>query len=116
MASAGKGLFIAGVLAGGIAVPAVLFAAGWIVTSGASNAAARDSAKEAVVESLAPICVKQFSETSGRDDMLVKLKALSRWERPDFVTRNGWATMPGGKSPNSFVASECARRLATLEE
>jgi len=111
----GKGVFFAGALTGAIVAPIVLFSAGWIITSGASNAAVKESAQAAVVESLAPICVTQFSEAAGRGDQLAKLKSLSQWDRPEFVTRNGWATMPGGASSNGLVASECARRLAELE-
>lgn len=107
--------FFGGFVAGAIVVPIALFAMGWVVTSGASSAAVRDATQEAVVESLAPICMMQFSKTDERADQLAKLKALSQWDRPDFVTRNGWATMPGSESVNSHVASECARRLAALE-
>ena len=115
MAGKGKGLFFAGALMGAVVMPVVLFSAGWIITSGASKAAVRESAQAAIVESLAPICVTQFSQAAGRADKLAKLKALSQWDRPEFVAQNGWATMPGGNSANSLVASECARRLAVLE-
>jgi len=115
MAQLSKKTFIGGFVAGAIVAPVVLFAAGWAVTSGASNAAVRDATQEAVVENLAPICMTQFFQTSDRADQLTKLKALSQWDRPDYVSRNGWATMPGAESANSLVASECARRLAALE-
>jgi hypothetical protein len=116
MAKTSKKLFFAGVVTGAIIAPIVLFSAGWIVTSGASNAAVKDSAREAVVESLAPICVTQFSKSDGHAGQLAKLKALSRWDRPDFVRQNGWATMPGADSANGLVASECARRLVAMDK
>ena len=115
MAKVNKKLFFGGVLTGAIVAPAIMFAAGWIVTSGASNAAVQASAQEAIVESLAPICVVQFSQAPGRDGHLAKLKSLSRWERPDFVVRSGWSTMPGAETSNRLVASECARRLVAVE-
>jgi hypothetical protein len=116
MAKASMKPFFAGILTGAIIAPIVMFSAGWIVTSGASNAAVKDSAQDAVVASLAPICVMQFDAATGRGDHLAKLKALSQWDRSEFVTKNGWATMPGAESANSLVASECARRLAALEK
>ena len=116
MAKANKKLFFVGVLVGAVVAPIVLFSVGWIVTSGAANAAARESADAAVVEYLTPICVTQFPHDAGRGDQLAKLKSLSQWDRPAFVAESGWATMPGGSSANTLVASECARRLADLEK
>jgi hypothetical protein len=116
MAKPSKKAFFGGFVAGAVVAPIVLFAAGWVVTSGASKAAVRDAAQDAVVEHLAPICMMQFSKTSARSDQLAKLKALSQWDRPDFVTRNGWATMPGADGADNLVARECARRLAELEK
>jgi hypothetical protein len=116
MANPSKKLFFAGMLAGAIVMPIVLFSAGWIVTSGAAGAAVKQSAQDAIVASLAPICVSQFPQGDGRAGQLAKLKALSQWSRPDYVTQNGWATMPGGDASNGLVASECARRLADLEK
>jgi hypothetical protein len=115
MAKASKKLFFGGVVTGAILAPVIMFSAGWIVTSGASSAAVQASAQEAVVDSLAPICVMQFSEADGRADQLAKLKSLSHWDRPDFVVQSGWATMPGAESSNRRVATECAKRLAALE-
>jgi hypothetical protein len=73
-------------------------------------------ASDAVVASLAPICVLQFSEDAKRAAQLAALKEMSQWKRPDFVAQQGWATMPGSDSANGLVASECARRLAELEK
>jgi hypothetical protein len=116
MAKASKKLFFAGVLVGAVVAPIAMFSAGWIVTSGAAGAAAKESAEEAVVENLTPICLSQFSKDASRTDQLAKLKALSQWNRSDFVAQNGWATMPGGGQANSLVATECARRLAALDK
>ena len=116
MVKSDKKWFFIGVLAGAIVAPIGLFAAGWIVTSGAANATAKESATAAVIENLTPICVSQFPQDASRSDQLAKLKSLSQWDRPDFVSKSGWATMPGGSSANTFVANECARRLAELEK
>ena len=116
MAKSDKKWFFAGVLVGAIVAPIGLFSAGWIVTSGAANAAAKESAQMAIVENLTPICISQFPQDTNRSVQLATLKALSRWDRPDFVVQSGWATMPGSSSANDIVASECARRLAELEK
>jgi hypothetical protein len=109
-------VFFGGVAVGAVIAPIIMFSAGWIVTSGAAGTAARDMASDAVVASLAPICVLQFSADAERTVQLVALKEMSQWKRPDFVAQQGWATMPGSESANGLVASECARRLAELEK
>jgi hypothetical protein len=111
-----KKLFFAGVLVGAVATPIALFSAGWIVTSGAAGAATKEAAQAAIVANLTPICLSQFPTDASRAGQLAKLKALSQWNRPDYVTQSGWATMPGGEPANGLVANECARRLADLEK
>lgn len=116
MVKSDKKWFFTGVLAGAIAAPIGLFAAGWIVTSGVADTAAKESAEAAVIASLTPICVSQFPQDASRGDQLAMLKSLSQWDRPEFVSKSGWATMPGGSSADTVVANECARRLADLEK
>lgn len=116
MAKHNKGTFIAGLAVGAIVAPIIAFSAGWIVTSGAADSAARNAADEAVVNSLTPICLSQFSDDNAHGAQLAKLKATSKWSRAEFVAESGWATMPGSASANGLVASECARRLADLEK
>ncbi len=115
MAVSNRNMFLGGVLAGAVAAPVALFSIGWIVTSGAADAAAKESAEAAMLKSLTPICVSQFSRDVTRDDQLAKLKALSQWDRPDFVAKSGWATMPGSDAANSLVADACSRQLSVLE-
>lgn len=116
MLRANRNLFLAGMLVGAIVAPITLFSAGWIVTSGAAGARADEEATTAMLRSLTPICVWQFTQSGDHGQQLAKLKSLSEWSRPDFVADNGWATMPGGNSANSLVARECAQRLAAIEE
>jgi len=41
-----------------------------------------------------------------------ELKALtSSYDQRDFVTKTGWATVPGNENPNSDVAQACADAL-----
>ena len=43
---------------------------------------------------------------------LAELKAItSSWERPDYVKKQGWATMPGEKTPDNDVAAACTKLL-----
>ena len=39
------------------------------------------------------------------------MKEIDSWERGDYVEKQGWATMPGDKEPDSRVARACADLL-----
>jgi hypothetical protein len=114
MAIGGKAAFVGGVVLGAIVAPIVMFSAGWIVTSGAEHANAERAADAAIVAKLTPICVHQFSQDTSRNADLAKLKTLDEYTRPNFVMKNGWATMPGSKDPIEVVANACAARLVAL--
>jgi hypothetical protein len=84
---------------------------GW-VTGGTSQQRVTTGAEDAVALRLVPICVAQFNSDPQQASKLVELKAItSSWERPDYVKKQGWATMPGEKTPDNDVASECAKLL-----
>ena len=84
---------------------------GW-VTGGTSQQRADTGAQDAVALRLAPICVAQFALDPQQASKLAELKAItSSWERPDYVKKQGWATMPGEKTADNDVASECAKLL-----
>ena len=105
----------------GLVVSAVLtmiigFAFGGWVTGGTAQEMAKEMADEAVIDRLAPICVVQFNQDPEKDRKLKELKEKSSWDRKDYVEKQGWATMPGEKEPDSNVADECARRLVELEK
>src|SRR5690349_7815210 len=49
---------------------------------------------------------------AGAAKKMGELKALaSSYEQRDFVTKTGWATVPGSDDPNSDVADACAAAL-----
>ena len=105
----------------GLVVSAVLtmiigFAFGGWVTGGTAQEMAGEMAEKAVVDRLAPICVVQFNQDPEKDKKLQELKEKSSWDRKDYVEKQGWATMPGEKEPDSNVANECAKRLVELEK
>ncbi len=105
----------------GLVVSAVLtmiigFAFGGWVTGGTAQRMAKEMADEAVIDRLAPICVTQFNQDPEKDKKLQELKEISSYQRGDYVEKQGWATMPGEKEPDSKVADECAIRLVKLEK
>ena len=83
---------------------------GW-VTGGTAREMAKVMAEDAVARRLASICVVRFEQDPGKDQKLKELKEMSTWQRGDYVKKQGWATMPGEKEPDSKVADECAKLL-----
>ena len=110
--------FLWGMAAGAIVLLIVVFSAGWVVTSGSAKARARVMAADAVLARLAPIAVAQFMQDPDREERLKELKRLDTYgmnNRTDYVKKQGWATMPGEKKPDSSVAEEVADRLVKLK-
>jgi len=102
---------------GGAVILAIIgFGFGGWVTGGTARGMAKDMAEKAVVDRLAPISVAQFMKDPNRKERLKELKDLDSWKRGDYVKKQGWATMPGEKEPDSQVAYECARRLVELKK
>jgi hypothetical protein len=84
---------------------------GWL-TGGAAQQRVDTGARDAVVLRLAGICVAQFSLDPQKAPKLAELKAITgSWARPDYVKKQGWATMPGEKEPDSNVAAACTKLL-----
>jgi hypothetical protein len=96
----------------------VIFSAGWVVTTGSAEAEAKEMATDAVMDRLAPIGIAQFMQDPNKEQRLEEMKGLESWganNRSDYVEKQGWATMPGEKGPDSQVADEVARRLTNLK-
>ena len=111
--------FAWGMGVGAIVLLIVIFAAGWVVTSSSAEAKAEEMVAEAVLDRLAPIAVTQFMQDPNKEEHLKELKKLESYGNPnrsDYVQKQGWATMPGEKEPDSRVAYECARRIMALEK
>jgi hypothetical protein len=84
---------------------------GWL-TGAAAQQRVDTGARDAVVLRLVPICVAQFNLDPQKAPKLAELKGITgSWARPDYVKKQGWATMPGEKEPDSNVAAACARLL-----
>ena len=103
-----------GAIGGAIVLAIVGFAWGGWVLGGTAQKMAEELAQSAVVARLAPICVEQFNQDSEKDQKLKELKEESYWKRGDYVGKQGWATMPGEKNPDSTVAGKCAELLVKL--
>lgn len=107
--------FLWGFAVGAVVLLIVTFSAGWVVTSGSAQLKAKTMASDAVVDRLTPMSIAQFMEDPNRETRLKELKELDYWKRSEYVQKQGWATMPGEKEPDSTVAAECARRLVELK-
>lgn len=83
---------------------------GW-VTGGTAQAMAEQSAQDAVVKRLGPICVAKFQQAAGKEQKLKELEQTDSWKRGEFIEAQGWATIPGETKPDSKVAAECERLL-----
>jgi hypothetical protein len=80
---------VQGAIAGAILTLIIGFGwAGWTLGSTAKTMAA-NSAKEAVIEALAPICVEQFQRQPDAAAKLAELKKESSWQQASFVEKNG---------------------------
>jgi hypothetical protein len=107
--------FLWGAAAGAITLAVVGFNWGGWVTGGTAEKAAASHAELALVSALTPICVSQFQASPKAQASLAALKETKSWERGDYVSERGWATMPGSTAkPNRQVATACAEALDKL--
>ncbi len=104
-------LVLGGAVGGAIVLAIIGFAWGGWVTGGTALKTAEEKAEDAVVARLAPICVEQFNQDSEKDQKLIALKKEESWKRSDYVTKQGWATMPGEEKADRRVANKCADML-----
>jgi predicted dienelactone hydrolase len=84
---------------------------GWTTSSTAARLASQQ-ADTAVTTALVPLCIAQSKADGATLKKMGELKALaSSYEQRDFVTKTGWATVPGSADPNADVAEACAAAL-----
>ena len=104
-----------GAVAGSILTMIVGFSYGGWVTGGTSERAAKQHADTAVTAALVPVCVAQSKADQGAAKKLGELRAISSsYEQQEFVTKTGWATVPGTENPNRDVAEACASMLLKI--
>ena len=104
-----------GIIVGAIGLLIVVFWTGWVVTSSTAKDEGKKMAKEAVLETLVPICVEQYLQDSNKVEKFEELKKKAYYLRDDYVKENGWATMPGAKFPIRGIADKCAKQIIELE-
>ena len=104
--------FLWGAAAGAVALAIAGFSWGGWVTGATAERLAGARADAAMVAALAPICVTQFQASARAGASLAALKQVQSWEQAEYVSKGGWATMPGSKEePNREVAAACAAAL-----
>jgi hypothetical protein len=82
---------------------------GWVTAD-----TARKMVAAAVAARLVPFCVGQFNQDSEKEQKLAAMKKEESWQRGEYVAKQGWATLPGEKKPDSELANTCAGRLMEL--
>lgn len=106
---------VQGAVAGAVATLVIGFTWGGWVTGGTAKEMTQKSASTALVTALAPICVDKFQHSPEAAANLIELRKVSSWQQGTFITKGGWATMPGATEANSAVAEACANMLSALK-
>ena len=97
-----------GAVGGAIMAMIIGFAwGGWVLGSNSLDMG-EEMARNAVLERLTPICVSQFKQDPERDNKLKELKKIDSWKRGEYIRKQGWATMPFEKEPDSRVSDKCS--------
>ncbi|MEC8831481.1 MAG: hypothetical protein VX772_03905 [Bacteroidota bacterium] len=105
-----------GACGGGIVLAIIGFAwFGW-VTGGTAKETAERMAEKAVIDRLAPSCVKQFNQDPKKVQKLEKLKKTQVWHRGMYIEAQGWATVLGEKKPDNKVAEKCSEMILAANE
>jgi hypothetical protein len=84
---------------------------GW-VTSGTAQRNSDVKVEEAVAGRLTPFCVVQVNQDPKKAQKLKELKEISTWEQGEYVKKQGWATMPGEREPESSIAAACVKLIS----
>jgi len=90
-----------------------LFGVGFGMSGWVLDGTSQERADTAVVERLAGICVAQFKQDPTKDQKIKALQKLEYSKRDKFLENQGWATMPGEKSPDSAVAKLCGELITS---
>ena len=96
-----------GMVCGGIATMVIGFSWGGWITTGTAGQMEKASAKAAVIQAFAPLCV---AKAEPQLEKLAALKELSRWKHDAFVTEAGWVDNVSDEYRDD-VAGVCASTL-----
>jgi pimeloyl-ACP methyl ester carboxylesterase len=101
-----------GAVLGSVLTMIVGFSYGGWTTSSTAARLAKQQADTAVTTALVPLCIAQSKADRAGLKKLGEFKALaSSYDQQEFVTKTGWATVPGSEGPNREVAEACAAAL-----
>jgi len=103
-----------GLTVGVIATLIIGFSLGGWSTGAAVKAKVDNAVLTTTVSVLAPICADRFEiAAKANDDLVVKLTAVSSWQRNEHLLKAGYATFAGEAEPNAAVAEACSRLVST---
>jgi hypothetical protein len=100
-----------GAICGAIIIMIIGFGWGGWVLGSTSQKTADTMVADALVARLAPMCLGQFNEDADKDKKFRELTEKNRWEREEYVEKQGWATMPFEKKPDRKVAEVCVEQI-----
>jgi hypothetical protein len=101
-----------GAVAGSVLTMIVGFSYGGWTTGGTASRLAKQQADTAVTAALVPLCIAQSKADRTVVKKMGELKTLtSSYDQREFVTKTGWATVPGSEDANTDVAEACAAAL-----
>ena len=83
---------------------------GWVLGSNSMDMG-EEMAQSAVLDRLTPICVAQFNQDPEKAQKLKELKEIDSWKRGEYVRKQGWATIPFEKDPDSRVSDRCSELI-----
>jgi hypothetical protein len=83
---------------------------GW-VTGNTAKSMAEAASNHAVLARLAPICVMKAKQDPQWAEKKQALAKTGSWDQADYVTKQGWATLPTEHEADPRVAQECATEL-----
>ncbi len=105
-----------GLIIGAIVAMIIGFKWGGWVTGGTAQEMGEEMSEVAVVDRLTPICVEQFKQDPEKDKKFKEMKGTDSWTRDDYVKKQGWATMPYEKKPDSGVAEKCTEQIMQISK
>ena len=101
-----------GAVAGSVITMIIGFSYGGWITMGTAARLAQQQADTSVTTALVPVCIAQSKADRAVLKKIGELTALtSSYDQGDFVTKMGWATIPGSRDPVRDVAEACAATL-----
>ena len=84
---------------------------GW-TTSSAAAEKSRVASNLAVATALVPYCIAKSKSDPKLDEITVKLKSASLYQRNRIIEEAGWATPLGANSSSSALADACQEQIS----